>query len=130
MRDYHRELVADRGMDMEAHVLEIIRGLQAESFEPGPGISIQQITTRFAEQHGDDYERKITPHWIGRRVRRKPGLKTERYREGYVIVASERPKLDQPIRKIRDSKPARELCELCEGAGNAAKNRHALYYLA
>jgi hypothetical protein len=28
MRDYHRELVADRGMDMEAQVLQIIRDLQ------------------------------------------------------------------------------------------------------
>jgi hypothetical protein len=92
MRDYHRELVADRGMDMEAQVLEIIRELQQSAYEPG--ISIKEITQSFAEKHSEDYERKITPHWIGRVVRRKLGLKTERYREGYVIAASERPKLD------------------------------------
>lgn len=99
MRDYHRELVADRGMDMEAQVLEIIRELQAESFEPGPGISIKQITTRFTEQHGDDYERKITPHWIGRIVRRKLGLKTERREGGYVIGSSGGPKLERLLEK-------------------------------
>jgi hypothetical protein len=90
MRDYHRELVADRGMDMEAQVLQIIRDLQAESFEPGPGISIKQITTCFAEQHGEDYERKITPHWIGHIVQRKLGLKTERREGGYVNVSRRR----------------------------------------
>jgi hypothetical protein len=99
MRDYHRELVADRGMDMEAQVLEIIRDLQAESFEPGPGISIKQITTRFAEQHGEDYERKITPHWIGRIVRRKLGLKTERREGGYAIGSGEGSKLERLLEK-------------------------------
>jgi hypothetical protein len=85
----NRREPADRGMDMESQVLQIIRDLQAESFEPGPGISIKQIATRFAEQHGEDYERKITPHWIGRIVRRKLGLKTERREGGYVIGSGE-----------------------------------------
>jgi hypothetical protein len=31
-RDYHRELVADRGMDIEAQVLEIIRELQEAAY--------------------------------------------------------------------------------------------------
>jgi hypothetical protein len=93
MCDYHRELVADRRTDMEAQVLEIILELEQSSYEPA--ITIKEITQRFAEKHGEDYERKITPHWIGHIVRRKLGLKTERYREGYVIAASERPKLDR-----------------------------------
>ncbi len=75
MRDYHRELVADRGMDMEAQVLEIIRELQQSSYETG--IPIKEITQRFAEKHGEDYERKITPHWIGHIIRRKLGLRTD-----------------------------------------------------
>src|SRR3989442_1692419 len=32
-REYHRELVADRGMDIEAQVLEIIQELQASSYD-------------------------------------------------------------------------------------------------
>jgi hypothetical protein len=96
MRDYHRELVADRGMDMEAQVLEIIRELEQSSYEPG--ISIKEITQRFVEKHGEDYERKITPHWIGRIVRRKLGLKTGR-EGGYVIGSGEGPKLERLLEK-------------------------------
>src|SRR5437016_9831685 len=55
-RQYHRELVADRGMDTEAQVLEIIR-----EFQESPtwtGLSIRKITDRFMELHLMDYERK------------------------------------------------------------------------
>ena len=67
-RDYHRELVADRGMDIEAQVLEIIRELQESPH--GLGLSIREISSRFIERHGEDFERKVTPHWIGHIVRR------------------------------------------------------------
>ena len=46
-REYHKELVADRGMDMEAQVLEIIQELQSVS--DGAGISIKEIASRFSE---------------------------------------------------------------------------------
>ena len=65
------ELVADRGMDIEAQVLEIIRELRGES--PGAGLSIKEIGIRFIERHGEDFDRKITPHWVGQIVRRKLG---------------------------------------------------------
>src|SRR5438477_2932146 len=77
-REYHKELVADRGMDVEAQVLEIIQELQ--SINDGTGISIKEIASRFIEQHGEDFERKVTPHWIGQIVRRKLQLRTERRR--------------------------------------------------
>jgi hypothetical protein len=96
-RDYHRELVADRGMDIEAQVLDVIRELEESSYGIGP--SIREITNRFVEQHGEDFERKITPHWIGQVVRRKLQLKTERHREGYVIAASEGAKLARLFEK-------------------------------
>src|SRR5437870_3914344 len=86
-REYHKELVADRGMDVEAQVLEIIQELQSVS--DGSGIAIKEIASRFIEQHGEDFERKVTPHWIGRVVRRKLQLKTERRREGYVIATTD-----------------------------------------
>src|SRR5437667_11675314 len=68
-REYHKELVADRGMDMEAQVLEIIQALQLPN--DGAGIAIKEIASRFIEQHGEDFERKVTPHWVGQIVRRK-----------------------------------------------------------
>jgi hypothetical protein len=77
-REYHRELVADRGMDMEAQVLEIIQELQESSY--GIGLSIKEVANRFIERHGEDFERKITPHWVGHVIRRKLGI-----RENYII---------------------------------------------
>jgi hypothetical protein len=90
-REYHRELVTDRGMDIEAQVLEIIQELQETGY--GLGISIKEIATRFIEQHGEDFERKITPHWVGHIIRRKLGLKTEKRHGSYVIASSEAPRL-------------------------------------
>ena len=90
-REYHRELVADRGMDIEAQVLEIIRELQEAS--DGSGLSIKEIANRFIAEHGEDFERRITPHWIGQIVRRKLALKTERHMDGYRIASSETTKL-------------------------------------
>ena len=46
-----------------------------------------------------DYERKITPHWIGQIVRRKLGLKTERQMGGYVLAHTEGPKLARLFEK-------------------------------
>jgi hypothetical protein len=96
-REYHRELVADRGMDIEAQVLEIIRELQVAS--AGIGLSIKEIANRFIAEHGEDFERKITPHWIGQIVRRKLGLRTERRMDGYRIAASETAKFARLLEK-------------------------------
>ena len=98
LKEYHKELVADRGMDVEAQVLEIIRELRdAEDF--GAGLTIKEIAARFIERHSEDYEKKITPHWIGQIIRRKLQLKTERHREGYVISALEGAKLARLFEK-------------------------------
>ena len=97
MRDYHRELVADRGMDIEAQVLAVIQ--QLRNSDNPHGLMIKEIAELFISQHGEDFERKITPHWIGQIIRRKLGLKTERRREGYVIAASEGAKLARLFEK-------------------------------
>ena len=92
-REYHRDLVADRGMDMEAQVLEIIQELRESPY--ADGVSIKEIAERMADRHGDDFERKITPHWIGNVVRRKLGLKTVRRGGNYYVAESEKEKLGQ-----------------------------------
>ena len=97
MHEYHRELVADRGMDIEAQVLEIIRELQESP--DGLGLSIREISSRFIERHGEDFERKVTPHWVGHIVRRKLQLKTEKRHSNYVIAAAEGPKLARLFEK-------------------------------
>ena len=96
-RDYHRDSVADRGMDIEAQLLEIIWELQKEPFSPG--LAVKEIAERFIARHSEDFERKITPHWVGYLIRRKLGLKTERHVDGYRIAATEKPKLERLYEK-------------------------------
>jgi hypothetical protein len=90
-REYHRELVADRGMEIEAQVLEVIQELQEAPYLPG--LAVKEIAQRFIARHNEDFERKITPHWVGYLIRRKLGLKTERHMDGYRIAPSETAKL-------------------------------------
>lgn len=55
--------------------------------------SLKEIAGLFADRLQDDFERKITPYWIGQMVRRKLGLRTEKKHGNYVIVPSEGTKL-------------------------------------
>ncbi len=89
--EYHRELRADRSLEIEGQLLSIIRDLLSKS--TGASISIKQITERFLNLYGQDYER-ITPKWIGMIVRKRLHLNTQRSGNGpYVISADELPKL-------------------------------------
>lgn len=90
-REYHRDLVADRGMDVEAQMVEIIQEIKQDPFPQG--LSIKEIAERFIARHSENFERKITPHWVGQVIRRKLGLKTERRRDGYFVAPSEDAKL-------------------------------------
>jgi hypothetical protein len=90
-REYHRDLVADRGMDVEAQILEIIQEIRQDPYFQG--LAVKEIAERFIARHSEDFERKVTPHWVGYLIRRKLGLRTERRREGYFIAASENMKL-------------------------------------
>jgi hypothetical protein len=88
---YDRQMVADRGMDSEAQVLEIIKDLAASPYQSK--LSIKEITSRFIEQHGEDYERKATTKWIGGLIRRRLNLKPQKSHGVFVIPDSERGKL-------------------------------------
>ena len=89
--EYNRDLVVERGMDLEGLVLEAIWTIR-ESSSP-EGLSIGAIAELMADRHGDDFDRKLTPRWIGQIVRHKLGLKTERTRDGYVVPQREQSKL-------------------------------------
>ena len=96
-RQYHREMVSERGLDMEAQILEVIRSLLL-STETGT-LSLSEITSRFADLYGGEYDRKITNKWIGWILRRRLHLAPERSREGYVLPPAELKKLDRLYEK-------------------------------
>ncbi|PYS88774.1 MAG: hypothetical protein DMF64_19725 [Acidobacteria bacterium] len=95
-RQYNRELIAERGMDMEAQILEIIRDLFA-SGEVKP--SIKDITSWFTDKYGADYERKITAKWIGGVIRKRLNLKTQKSHGVFVVPLSEKSKLERLYEK-------------------------------
>ena len=72
-RRHQQELVTERGMGTEAQVLEVINELLLLSTEPR--VSVKEITERFIETYGDEYDRKVTHRWIGNVLRKKLGLK-------------------------------------------------------
>lgn len=102
-RAYHEELVADRGLDTEAHVLEIIHDLKESPYTEA--LSVKEIAELFRARYEDDYERKITPHWVGYLLRRKLGLKTEKRHGIYIIGPSEGPKLERLFEKYGINRP-------------------------
>jgi hypothetical protein len=90
-RRYNRELVVERGMDAEAYILEILRDLLAAPGEAA--VSVKEITSCFIERHGAEYERKITPKWVGSILRRRLGLITHKSHGVFVVSRTEVPKL-------------------------------------
>jgi hypothetical protein len=91
-RRSHRQLIADWGLELEAQLLEVIRGLWEQT---GTSPTVKEITEAFRQRHGEDYGEKVTPKWIGSLVRRKLGLATERREGGYAIGGAERARLER-----------------------------------
>lgn len=68
--------IADERSDAaEAQVLAVIRDLVAR---PDARLAIQDITREFLARYGAEYERRITPRWVGSIVRRRLGLRPSR----------------------------------------------------
>lgn len=91
-RQSQRDLISERGLSIEAQVLEIIQELVAL---PGARLSIKEIAERFADLHADDYKHTITAKWIGSIVRKRLHLSTAKSHGSYSIPESDRPKLDR-----------------------------------
>lgn len=84
-RAYHENLVFDRSTDTEAQVLEVIRDLLVDNSD---SISIRQIADLFIDRHAGDYDRRITPRWVGSIVRRNLQLKTYKSHGVFVLAAT------------------------------------------
>jgi hypothetical protein len=94
-RGYNREMLTDRGMDMEAQVLQVIRDLR----EAGEPLALKGITSWFADRHGEEYDRKITPKWIGYIIRKRLHLKTHKSNGAFVIEADQKSLIERLFRK-------------------------------
>jgi hypothetical protein len=103
---YHDDIVAERGMDVEAQVLDILKML----FEVAnrPYVPVKDITTEFVTQFGGEYERQITPRWIGGILRKKLRLSTRKVHGTYAVPLTECPKIDRLCEKYGVTSPAHE----------------------
>jgi hypothetical protein len=86
-RRYHREIVAERAMDTEAQVLEVISELAG--LPDSPRVSVGDVTHVFTERHGEDYDRKVTAKWIGMIIRRRLGLRPQKSHGAFIIPPEE-----------------------------------------
>ena len=107
-RKYNREMIADRGMETEAQILEIIRDMLHSPFETR--LSMTDITSWMMDRHSMDYERKITSKWIGNIIRKKLNLRLHKSDGLLSIPLSEKPKLERLFERygVRAEKAAEE----------------------
>jgi hypothetical protein len=96
-RQYNREMIAERGLDTEAQLLEVIRDMLISGQRSR--LTIMEITSRFISRHGEDYERKVTTKWIGTVLRKKLKLRTQKSHGVFGIPLSEEPKLERLYEK-------------------------------
>ncbi|MET4176272.1 hypothetical protein ABIB99_007392, partial [Bradyrhizobium sp. LA6.1] len=85
-------LIAERGLLMEAQVLEIVTELMWISRRPV--LAVGEITMSFINRYGAEYERPITNRWIGSVLRNKLNLQTYKSHGIYVIPLSEKEKVE------------------------------------
>jgi hypothetical protein len=88
-------LSAERAMAIEAEVLAVLFELRQEKAP----LTVAEITRRFAQRHGAEYEHVVTPRWIGSILRRKLMLNAQKRGGTFVIPASEYPKLARLFEK-------------------------------
>ena len=89
-RSFNRLAILERGEEIEARALEVIRSLWVL---PESRVSIQDITQSFISRFSQEYDRKITPKYIGSLIRHKLNIQTVKVNGVYVIPPSEEPTL-------------------------------------
>ncbi len=88
MREYHQDILMDRGLNFEAQLLEVIARM------PSTGsISVKEVTGRFRSLYETEYAGRISVKKIGFTLRKRLHLKTEKSHGNFVIPATEYPKL-------------------------------------
>jgi len=81
-------LVAERGLKVEAHVLEVLADLMEKSGRSV--IPVADIASQLSARFDHEYERPITNRWIGSVLRKRLSLRTYKSHGVYVVPMSER----------------------------------------
>lgn len=90
-------LQAERSASVEAQLVEIIR----ERKEQGLQLGVKDVAEAFGDRHGSDYQRPITPKWIGTQLRKRLSLVPMKS-NGVFVLSSNDPKLDALFERYAD----------------------------
>ena len=85
-------LIAERGLSVEAQVLEILAQLMEASQRPV--VPVADVVVGLAERYGDEYEKPITNKWVGGILRRRLNIHTYKSHGVYVVPMTERTKAE------------------------------------
>jgi len=96
-REAQSNLVADRGLLVEAQVLEIAAELMTHSSRPV--IAVSDIAVGLMKRYGSEYERPITNRWIGSFLRKRLNIRTYKSHGIYVVPIKERLKIELLCKK-------------------------------
>jgi hypothetical protein len=91
-RETQLSLVADRGMSVDAQVLEIVADLMIGSKRSV--IPLADIVSVFSERYAFEYDRPITNRWIGSILRKRLNIGTYKSHGVYVVPIGERSKIE------------------------------------
>lgn len=94
---YSNQATLDRGLTLEAQLLECISALWEDA--GSTGVTVKAIADEFLERFGTEYDNRVTTKWIGGLVRRRLQLATRKSRGSYVIPLEETPKIDRLVEK-------------------------------
>lgn len=81
------ELRFDRSLRPEALVLKVIVELQET--RPNTNVPLAEITKLVVERHGKDFDRYVTPRYVGELIRKRLRLATHKSHGVYVVPATE-----------------------------------------
>jgi hypothetical protein len=87
-----RSLIAERGLLMEAQILEILSQLILVSNRPV--VPISHIVANLIERYGAEYERPITSRWVGSVIRKKLNLQPYKSHGVYVVPTMDRQRIE------------------------------------
>lgn len=93
VRSFDKHLYAERSASAEAGILEILRELLEDSQRSN--IPVSEITGKFVEQYGQEYERPITNRFIGGLLRKRLHLVTFKSHGVFVVPTGENSKVEE-----------------------------------
>jgi len=97
-RQIQQASIERRGLDTEAQLLDVIRALMGGREEIQ--IPLATIAERFTEQHGVEYDYRVTTRWIGHMLRKKLHLLPRKSDGVYVLPIEEMRKLPMLYEKF------------------------------